>query len=255
LGPGASCWCCEEAHAERDEAGAGLGPLFQFLIAGLVALVALALIIMPIYCSLTGACNWFGETPPKFEPAIPPPVQTAPSQTTTPTQPPGTASPTITPPTSTAPSPTAPTSQSAYPGLTQQQQTPNIPPASSAVEASRPPPVFHVAFFETKANLTPEAMNALASAASQVLQMNRTARLRVEALGARETNGDLWRRRLNAVKDELVRLGVPANQIRHQGAGPYMVTIGASAPRPSAMRRRIRHDLDIVPDPMSGGEL
>jgi outer membrane protein OmpA-like peptidoglycan-associated protein len=120
------------------------------------------------------------------------------------------------------------------------------------VQAPQPPPVFHVAFFESKANLTPEAMDALAAAASQALQMNRTAQLRLEALGPRETNGDLWRRRLNAVKDELVRLGVPANRIRHQGTGPYVVFVGANAPRPSAMRRRIRQELDIVPDPMSG---
>jgi outer membrane protein OmpA-like peptidoglycan-associated protein len=238
LSPGASCWCCEEAHAEKDEA-VGLGPLLQFLIAGLVALVALALIILPIYCSFTGACNWFGEAPPRFEPT-PPPIQTAPPPTTAPTQPTGTA------PT------TTPAPPSTYPGVTPQASAPSAPPV---VAAPQPPPVFHVAFFEGKANLTPEAMDALASAAHQALHMNRVAQLRLEALGPRETDGDLWRRRLNAVRDELVRFGVPANRIRHQGTGPYVVIIGANAPRPSAMRRRVRQELDMVPDPMSGGEL
>jgi len=249
LAPGTSCWCCEEAHAEKqDEAGIGL-PLAQFLLAGLVALTLLAIVILPIYCTFTGACTWFGGTPtfevprvqqqapPPTEPTTPPAEQAAPPKSSAPATPPPPAAPE--------------TTNGAYPGLNGNGTT--TPATSPKAETPKPPPVFHVAFFEAKSNLTREALNALAAAAGQVLQAGRTTKVRVVALGSRETDSDLWRRRLYAVKDELVRLGVPADKIRYSGTGPYVVTIRGNAPqRESSLRRRFRTELDEVADPLSG---
>jgi outer membrane protein OmpA-like peptidoglycan-associated protein len=119
-------------------------------------------------------------------------------------------------------------------------------------EAPRPVQAFHVAFFEGKANLTPEAMGKLSDAAAQALQMNKNATVRLMALGPREPES-LWQRRVYAVKDELVRLGVPASRIRYEGRGhgPYTVTIRANQPPPSATRKRGGEDLDLIDDPMS----
>jgi outer membrane protein OmpA-like peptidoglycan-associated protein len=250
-----TCWCCEEAHVDKqlEETGVGIGPLLQFLIAGLIALTALALLVTPIYCSVTGACNWLGSREPTFEPRIEPPPATR-----TEVAPPPTAA--QTPPSST----TEPT-PGAYPGLdstkpaTIAAPVPKAPvaaapPPAPKVDVPKPPPVFHVAFFEAKANLTPEAMTALASAATQFVQMNRSTNVRLVSLGPRESDDALWQRRLFAVKDELVRLGVPAGRIRYEGTGPYLVMIRSSQPtRPAgSSRRRSSQYLDAVPDPMSG---
>ena len=71
-------------------------------------------------------------------------------------------------------------------------------------------------------------------------------------LGEHETDDDLWRRRLYAVKDELVRLGVPANRIRQEGNGPYLLTVRSNQPQQSSSRRqRAPNDIDAVPDPMA----
>ena len=120
-------------------------------------------------------------------------------------------------------------------------------------DVPKPPPIFHVAFFEAKANLTPEAMTALASAATQFVQMNRSTNVRLVSLGPRERDEALWQRRLYAVKDELVRLGVPAGRIRYEGTGPYLIMIRSTQPtRPAgSSRRRTSQYLDAVPDPMS----
>lgn len=250
-----TCWCCEDAHVDKqlEETGVGIGPLLQFLIAGLIALTALALLITPIYCSITGACTWFGEREPTFQPRVeaPPPSAT----TTPPTQVTTTPAPVQPPPSTSAPA----VAPSTYPGLDTAQ--PATGPASKQpvvtapkAEVPKPPPVFHVAFFEAKANLTPEAMNALAAAATQFVQMNRGANVRVVSLGARERDETLWQRRLYAVKDELVRLGVPAARIRYEGSGPYLVMIRSTQPtRPTgSSRQRTSQYLDSVPDPMSG---
>ena len=70
--------------------------------------------------------------------------------------------------------------------------------------------------------------------------------------GEHETDDDLWRRRLYAVKDELVRLGVPANRIRQEGNGPYLLTVRSNQPQQSSSRRqRAPNDIDAVPDPMA----
>ena len=95
-------------------------------------------------------------------------------------------------------------------------------------------------------------MNALAAAAAQALQMNRTTTLRIVALGPREDDEDLWRRRLFAAKDELVRLGVPSARIRYEGNGPYLIVIRANQPARS-QSDRLNGDTDEIADPMSEG--
>ena len=53
------------------------------------------------------------------------------------------------------------------------------------------------------------------------------------------------------MKDELVRLGVPANRIRHEGTGPFLLTIRSSQQRRSSSQHgRLTYDVDTVPDPM-----
>jgi outer membrane protein OmpA-like peptidoglycan-associated protein len=85
--------------------------------------------------------------------------------------------------------------------------------------------MLHVAFMESKSNLTRESYNVLTTAAAQSIQSNRDIAVRVFAVGRREADGALWRRRLYAVKDELVRLGIPVQRIRTEGAGPYVLRI------------------------------
>jgi len=241
-----ACWCCEEAHAETHHDTSVNIP--QILIAALVALTVLGLLFFPAYCAISGSCTWFAEAPtlPKLE-APPSPFS----------QPPVT----IAPPQPSAPEPI----DRPYPGVGQKPPAPVVtapveiappkaPPVAVApkVDIPKPPPVFHVAFFEAKSNLTREAMNALSSAAGQSIQQNRSVNVRIVALGGRENDDDLWRRRLYAVKDELVRLGVPANRIRQEGSGPYVLTIRPNQPpRPSSRRQRLTYDVDLVPDPMT----
>jgi len=259
----ATCWCCEDAHVDKqlEETGVGIGPLIQFLIAGLIAVTALALLITPIYCSVTGACTWFGEREPTFEPRVEAPPPTTTSTVSAPTQ--VTTTPIAPPPPVTTSAPEA--TKSTYPGingakpLTAATPETKAPVASAPVlapktDVPKPPPVFHVAFFEAKANLTPEAMNAIASAATQFVQLNRSTNVRLVSLGPRESDDALWQRRLYAVKDELVRLGVPAGRIRYEGTGPYLIMIRSTQPtRPAgSSRRRSSQYLDSVPDPMSG---
>jgi outer membrane protein OmpA-like peptidoglycan-associated protein len=143
------------------------------------------------------------------------------------------------PPSSAQPTPPyPPPPEAAFVG---QRETLTAKPATGPVpshsEQGQPQPlVLHVAFSEAKANLTRESFNALASAAAQALQASREVRIRVFALGQRETDTFLWNRRLTAVKDELVRLGVPVARIRSEGQGPFMVLIKQEPSIPSARR-------------------
>jgi len=206
-----SCWCCEEAHGDSglDDSG---GP-WQWLIIALIAMTILGLLLSTAYYSF--------DRPPQMPPAVEP-VDVAPP-----------------------PPPVEPAQR--YPGVVP-------PPVNGGPIVAPPPPpplalpktpIFHVAFFEAKANLTVEALNSLTSAASQVMQLNKTVMVRVVALGPREDDEALWEHRLYAVKDELVRLGVPADRIRYEGDGPYVVTIRSNGAPPKI------HDTDSVDDPMS----
>jgi hypothetical protein len=154
----------------------------------------------------------------------------------------GPVTPTQTPPKATTPAPAAPT----------------LTPASPTTTTAQPPrlgpvPVFHVAFFEGKASLTSDAMNALASAASQVIQLGRTAKIRAVALGPKEDD-DTWRRRRLVIEDELVRQGVPRNQITTARAGSQLlITLRpATQPAPASTGKRAALDLDSVKDPLMG---
>lgn len=193
--------------------------------------------------------------PPVSEPAQPSSYPGVKGPTTRPStaQPSGTSSvaPALTPP-----------SVSSHPGVAQTPATPKstapLTPASPATTAAQPPrlgpiPVFHVAFFEGKSNLTSDAMNALASAASQVKQMGRPAKIRAIALGPKEAD-ETWNRRRLAIEDELVRQGVPRNQIITARAGSQLlVTIRpANTPAPASTGKRAALELDSVKDPMMG---
>jgi hypothetical protein len=153
-----------------------------------------------------------------------------------------------------------------YPGVAQTPVTPKttpatvpLTPASPATTTAQPPrlgpiPVFHVAFFEGKSNLTSDSMNALASAASQVIQLGRPAKIRAVALGPKESD-ETWNRRRLAIEDELVRQGVPRNQIITARAGSQLlITIRpANAPAPAGNTgKRAALELDSVKDPMMG---
>jgi outer membrane protein OmpA-like peptidoglycan-associated protein len=83
----------------------------------------------------------------------------------------------------------------------------------------------------------------------RALETERVVHLRLDALGPRENDGDLWRRRLQTVKDELVRLGVPADRIMPEGAGPYEVIIRQRA-QPETRTDRERETIEVVPDPL-----
>jgi outer membrane protein OmpA-like peptidoglycan-associated protein len=248
-----ACWCCDEAHAEANQKSP-LDLLAQFLRGAIVILAILGLIAVPAYFALTSSWNPLADRPtlPKFE--APPSQFSKPPESIAP-QPAK-----VEPP---KPAPTPERVPQSYPGIG--NNTPTVAPtkappkiAAPVIAAPKvappkllPPPMFHVAFFEAKANLTREAMTALSAAAGQSIQQNRTVNVRVVALGARETDDELWRRRLYAVKDELVRLGVPANRIRQEGAGPFMLTIRSNQPAlPSSRRQRLTYDIDSVPDPM-----
>lgn len=344
----ANCVGCEEAHG-NSEAHAGVPDVAKGLAAALVALFALALIMVPFYCAVTGNCAFWGSAP-RYQPPLPPtetapPAEeqsapaTTPKSTTrpvivpdrprdnastppeakveqpkaTPPAAPVTPAPATVPPAATEPtgpkvestqektstpypgvSAPPPVRTNPYPGLTKDappptyapetgakgpaydwskptppRQTsttttttpapvktapPAVAPAAPRVDAQKPP-MFHVAFFEAKTNLSYEAMNAVTAAAAQAIQSNRPVQVRLVSLGPRETNVELWRRRLYAVKDELVRLGVPADRIRAEGTGPYLLTIRPNQPvaaaRTGSRRASNYSATDSIPDPMS----
>ncbi|MFN9780262.1 MAG: prephenate dehydratase domain-containing protein [Alphaproteobacteria bacterium] len=131
----------------------------------------------------------------------------------------------------------------------------NTPAAPANPAMAQPRPVLmHVAFAEAKSNLTRESFNVLASAASQSLQSNREVSIRIFAIGQREADAGLWRRRLNAVRDELVRLGVPVARIRSEGTGPFMLRI--QKPQAQGAQRRAptydgAYDQRSLDDPFS----
>ena len=244
-----ACWCCEEAHSEVHADTSG--NLWRAVIGMLIALTVIALLFFPAYCAFSGSCGWFANSPP-----IPkldsPPSPFSQAETRQP-EPPMVVAPIKPPPVVHAPSISRPPPKPIESAPIKAPPVPLAPPPPR-VEAPKPPPMFHVAFFADKSNLTSDSMNVLASAASQSIQQNRTVNVRIFSLTGRETDDDLWRRRLYAVKDELVRLGVPANRIRQEGAGPpYLLTIRSNQPKQSSsQRQRVTTDVDAIPDPMAG---
>ena len=230
----------------------------------ITAFVAYLLYAM-FYCPLTGKCSATTLPPTSYQP----PTVTGPSSPPTDTTGKGTASPSQPaveqplpsqpqspvsqlPPNS--PYPAAPDSDaggkatSPYPGYPGTDQSPpkdqigssdrNAPaaekytppaPAKPTTTATTKPLMLHVAFMESKSNLTRESYNVLTTAAAQSIQSNRDVGVRIFAVGRRESDAALWRRRLYAVKDELVRLGIPVQRMRIEGTGPYVLRINRSA--------------------------
>jgi outer membrane protein OmpA-like peptidoglycan-associated protein len=139
-------------------------------------------------------------------------------------------------------------------GPLSQSMDPNAQPVTNPATTQQKPVMLHVAFSETKANLTRESFNALASATAQSLQSNREVNIRLFAVGRREADAALWRRRLNAVKDELVRLGVPAARIRSEGNGPFVVRIQQVRAQEQSRQRGFQdqsYDSRSLDDPFS----
>lgn len=279
LKPGETSRCCDEPHDTVATSTDVTAPFFQYVIWTLVALTALGLIGMLLYCPLTGTCG-----APTFRPPDPR-VLEQPTQPPAPEQPAPQTPPAIVPDNGTKPPASEPLKPAypglggpskpplsepvappAYPGLNQPPKqepksstapltpvTPSTVPAQPPrVEAARPQPVFHVAFFHDKANLTTDSMNALASAASQVIQMGRPAKVRAVSLGPKETD-ELWNRRRLRIEDELVRQGVPRNQITSARAGSQLIFTlrPASQPAPGPGKRAAL-ELDQVKDPLMG---
>lgn len=283
-----SCAVCEEAYPEKDEKKEGL-PLWAKALVGGIILMGLAVLgYTMVYCPLTG-CGVTDTTssyspptaplPQAAEPAAPPappppsvkdtaphtkaPVSTSypgVKPTAAPTAYPGVPSPApvatkpvpppvVKAPVRTTPPPvTQPTAQPAAHTTPPQATTRPSSPRETVVR----PIMLHVAFMEAKSNLSRDAFNTLTAAASHAMQLNRTVNVRIFALGQRETDQALWQRRLYAVKDELVRLGVPVERIRSEGTGPYLLVIRGLEPvQPKSAGERTKSDLDTVADPLS----
>jgi outer membrane protein OmpA-like peptidoglycan-associated protein len=256
----------------------------------LITAVVGYLLYAMFYCPLTGKCSATGVSPSSYQPPTvtgptTPPSSPAP-ETAPPSTPdqvyPGQPSSPVSQLSPNSPYPQAPGTGDAsqptspypgYPGTGQSQpadqigssdrkppvvekQAPSAPTAerTSSVVTTKPL-MLHVAFMESKSNLTREAYNVLTTAAAQTLQSNRDIAVRVFALGSRESDGALWRRRLYAVKDELVRLGIPVQRIRTEGAGPYVLRITSlpqtESPTPVSTGGGTSSNVDSLDDPFS----
>ncbi len=254
-------WLCEPAGPHRPEYKPG--PILLWLQKNWPLLLLLLLLITGIVYSAnswraaceqsdsawcTGHVDWqkiFPPAPPPSEPPVaPPPSETAPPPATAPdtSGPPPHAYPTDTspPPVETAPPPTV-------------THAPPPPVVGPPPYVAPPEQVFHVPFFEAKANLLPESQSALRDAAMRAIETDKLVRLKVFALGPRETDGELWRRRLQAVKDELVRLGVPADRIVAEGEGPFDIVIRQRSV-PASRTGRQRVTMELIPDPLAGDD-
>jgi outer membrane protein OmpA-like peptidoglycan-associated protein len=270
-------------HDNLPKIGMALGAL-------LITAVVGYLLYAMFYCPLTGKCSATGVSPSSYQPPTVTGPTTPPSSPAPETAPPSTpdqvypgqpSSPVSQlppnspypqePGTGDASQPTSP--YPGYPGTGQSQPADQIgssdrkppvveKPAPAAPVAERTSPVattkplmLHVAFVESKSNLSREAYNVLTTAAAQSLQSNRDIAVRVFALGSRESDGALWRRRLYAVKDELVRLGIPVQRIRTEGTGPYVLRITrlpqTETRRPASTGGGNSSDLDSLDDPFS----
>lgn len=231
------CSCAVTPVASEDHDGGSSVPSIASFSLGAIAASALLLAGYWLFAgnsnqASTGSYQPHAITPPP--PAVTPVTGTSgstgspPASGTYPGLPaPATRVTPAAPPSSAGPIPPYPAS----PGVGEADRSPAAgrtpaPTAPSNPVIAQPRPVLmHVAFTEAKSNLTRESFNVLASAASQSLQSSREVSIRIFAVGQREADAGLWRRRLNAVRDELVRLGVPVSRIRSEGSGPFMLRI------------------------------
>lgn len=124
------------------------------------------------------------------------------------------------------------------------------PPPPPAAAAPPPPPVpqkFIVFFDWDKSNLRPDAAKIVADAAAYAKS---TGKARIEATGHADTSGPpaynlaLSERRAQAVRDELVRLGIPANEIAvmFKGETQPLVATGDGVREPQ--NRRVEIELE-----------
>lgn len=278
-----------EPHGFLDWLQEYLPKIGMVLGALLITAVVAYLLYAMFYCPLTGKCSATGVSPSSYQPptvtsptspssvpdAAPPstPDQVFPGQPSSPVSqlPPNSPYPKA-PETGDATQPPS-SPYPGYPGTGQSQPADQIgssdrkqpaleKPAPAAPPADRTPPVattkplmLHVAFMESKSNLSRESYNVLTTAAAQSLQSNRDIAVRVFAIGRRESDGALWRRRLYAVKDELVRLGIPVQRIRTEGTGPYVLRISklpqVESRKPAANGGGSSTELDSLDDPFS----
>lgn len=255
-------WICEPA-GHKPEAPPPF--IFLWLLKNLPLILLLLALIGGLYYSYvtwrdtcidsdsawcTGHVDWQKVFPPAPPPSEPPP---------TPAEPPADGS-SSTPPSSAYPGPNSPADTSPT------ESGPSEPTVPPETQAGPPPPVAGpppytpppetvklVAFYEGKANLTAPALNILRDSAMRALETDRVVHMRLDALGPRETDPELWRRRLQAVKDELVRLGVPADRVVSDGEGPYEVVIRQRVV-PTTRSGRERVTLELIPDPLAGDD-
>jgi outer membrane protein OmpA-like peptidoglycan-associated protein len=217
----------------------GLWPLLLLLLLGLLIYAAYA--SYRDYCMSDPDSFWctFRQAPStEPPPPVAPPSETTPPVDTTP--PPSTPYPTNVQPDH---PPTAPT-----------QVAPDVhapPPAAGPPPYAAPPePVFKLPFLEDKSSLLRETQNSLRDAAMRALETDKLVHMRIMPLGPPEEDEELYRRRYQAVKDELVRLGVPADRIQPEGTGPNDLIIRQRV-LPTSRAGRQRVTMELIPDPLA----
>jgi hypothetical protein len=106
-------------------------------------------------------------------------------------------------------------------------------------------------FFDwNKATLTPEARQIVATAADEFI---RTGQAKIVATGYTDTSGSpdynmgLSQRRAEAVKEELVRLGVPAANIMTRGEGETNLLVPTGDGVREAQNRRVEIEVPAAP--------
>jgi outer membrane protein OmpA-like peptidoglycan-associated protein len=241
-------WICEPAGAKPE---APPPFIFLWLLKNLPLLLLLLALIGGLFYSYvtwrdaciesdsawcTGHVDWEKIFPPAPPPSEPPPIP-----------------PPAGPPPETAPPPSYPAAPVEAPPPQAHEVVPPPPVAGPAPYAPPPETTKLVAFYEGKANLTAPALNILRDSAMRALETDRVVHLRLDALGPREDDPELWHRRLQAVKDELVRLGVPADRLATDGNGPYEVVIRQRV-IPATRSGRERVTLELIPDPLAGDD-
>ena len=117
------------------------------------------------------------------------------------------------------------------------------PVAAKPVAPMAAPEKFLVFFDFAKSTLTPDARNTIAKAAKVVGPAKLIVVGHADRAGPEDYNLRLSKRRADAVKAELVRLGVPANQIATEGRGEMdpLVPTADGVREPQNRRVEIMH--------------
>jgi len=147
--------------------------------------------------------------------------------------------------------PTRPMSPGAAPAPS--QTTPGRPATPTASPAATQQAKFLVFFDWDKATLTPEARRIIANAAED---FKKSGSARIVATGHTDTSGSpaynmrLSVRRAEAVKAELVRLGVPASEITTIGRGEEDLLVPTKDGVREAQNRRVSIEFPLPPKPV-----